>query len=85
MADGRVCLRVHTDVASAPRRLFTEQAAPASATHRILGVRSMLYPPLILTSVTINIPNWLFATNTLIGIAIGLIIGLLLGRLRRWA
>jgi NhaP-type Na+/H+ or K+/H+ antiporter len=45
----------------------------------------MLYPPLILTSVTIDVPNWLFATNTLLGMAIGLIIGLLLGRLRRWA
>jgi hypothetical protein len=39
--------------------------------------------PLLLTNVTINIPDWLFASNTLIGLLIGLIIGLVLGRIRR--
>ena len=43
----------------------------------------MHFQPLILFSFTVDVPNWLFSANTLIGIAIGLIIGLLIGRISR--
>jgi uncharacterized membrane-anchored protein YhcB (DUF1043 family) len=37
--------------------------------------------PLLLTGFTINIPAWVFAEHTLIGLAVGLLVGFLLGRL----
>jgi hypothetical protein len=43
----------------------------------------MYLQPLMLFSFTVNLPNWLVSTNTLVGILIGLIIGLLLGRISR--
>lgn len=39
--------------------------------------------PLLLTSFTINIPNWLFSGQTLVGLLIGLVIGLVIGRVAR--
>lgn len=43
-----------------------------------------MYPlSILLFAFTVDIPNWLFATNTLVGLLIGLIVGLILGRARR--
>ena len=39
--------------------------------------------PLMLFSFTVNVPNWLVSTNTLVGLLVGLIIGLLIGRVSR--
>ena len=43
----------------------------------------MYLQPLVLVSVTLNFPNWLFSTNTLVGLMIGLILGMLFGRISR--
>jgi hypothetical protein len=42
-----------------------------------------LLNPVLLTSFTINIPDWLFSFQTLVGVLIGLLIGLLIARVRR--
>jgi uncharacterized membrane-anchored protein YhcB (DUF1043 family) len=36
--------------------------------------------PILLTSFTVQMPDWLFSYQTLVGLVIGLLIGLLIGR-----
>ena len=43
----------------------------------------MAFQPMLLVSFTVDLPNWLFSANTVVGILIGLCIGLLVGRLGR--
>ena len=35
---------------------------------------------LMLATITISIPDWLYSGHTLVGMAIGLVVGLLIGR-----
>lgn len=39
--------------------------------------------PLVLTSFTVNLPDWLFSVHALIVFLVGLLVGLVLGRVRR--
>ncbi|HWE62972.1 MAG TPA: hypothetical protein VHB98_14760 [Chloroflexota bacterium] len=42
-----------------------------------------LLNPVLLTSFTVNVPDWLLSYQTLVGLVIGLIIGVLIGRTSR--